>query len=43
MLTAADLMKSRPFADDTIEIIDDLDRIVETVMCSCDAGDHNPY
>jgi hypothetical protein len=26
-----------------IEHISDLDEIVETTMCSCNAGDDNPY
>lgn len=26
-----------------IEFVGDLDQIVETTMCSCNAGDDNPY
>ena len=26
-----------------LEFIDDLDQIVETTTCSCNAGDDNPY
>jgi hypothetical protein len=33
----------RPIDDDTIETIDELDTLVETVMCSCSAGDDQPY
>jgi hypothetical protein len=29
--------------EDEIEFVDDLDQIVETTMCSCNAGDDNPY
>ena len=28
---------------DEIEFVGDLDQIVETAMCSCNAGDDNPY
>jgi hypothetical protein len=35
---------SQPAADrDGLEYIGDLDEIVETTMCSCNAGDDNPY
>ncbi|WP_181785497.1 hypothetical protein [Streptomyces phytophilus] len=34
---------TRPLAQDEVEIIDDLDEIVESVMCSCSAGDDQPY
>jgi hypothetical protein len=36
----------RPLADgepEITQIIDDLDDLVETVMCSCSAGDDQPY
>lgn len=33
----------RPIADDEALIISDLDTLVETVMCSCNAGDDQPY
>ncbi|MGH3327643.1 MAG: hypothetical protein ACRDPT_07620 [Streptomycetales bacterium] len=36
-------LTTRPLAEDEIEIVDDLDTLVETVMCSCSAGDDNPY
>lgn len=26
-----------------VEVVDDLDSLVETVMCSCQAGDDQPY
>ena len=29
--------------EDEIEFVEDLDQIVETTMCSCNAGDDNPY
>ena len=28
---------------DELEFVSDLDQIVETTMCSCNAGDDNPY
>ncbi|MBU7597624.1 hypothetical protein JGS22_008315 [Streptomyces sp. P38-E01] len=28
---------------DEIEVVADLDTVVETVMCSCSAGDDQPY
>ncbi|MCZ4102503.1 MULTISPECIES: hypothetical protein [Streptomyces] len=34
---------TRLLAKDEVEIIGDLDTLVETVMCSCNAGDDNPY
>lgn len=34
---------ARPLADDDIETIDELDTVIETVMCSCSAGDDQPY
>ena len=34
----------RPLDDDIdVEVVDDLDTLVETVMCSCSAGDDQPY
>lgn len=32
-----------PQEDDRIEYIENLDTLVETVMCSCSAGDDQPY
>ena len=29
--------------EETIEFIDDLDELVESTKCSCNAGDDNPY
>lgn len=29
--------------DDEVELVPDLDRYVEHSMCSCNAGDDNPY
>jgi hypothetical protein len=37
------LLDVRPIDDDTIETIEELDTLVETVMCSCSAGDDQPY
>jgi hypothetical protein len=34
---------ARPLAEDEVEFLDDLDTLVETVMCSCSAGDDQPY
>ncbi|GAA3796379.1 hypothetical protein [Streptomyces chiangmaiensis] len=34
---------TRPLADDDLVVIGDLDELVETAMCSCDAGDDVPY
>ena len=28
---------------DAVEVVENLDEIVETTMCSCNAGDDNPY
>ncbi|MGW7052986.1 hypothetical protein [Streptomyces sp. NPDC054887] len=33
----------RPLSDDEITIVGDLDELIETVMCSCNAGDDQPY
>jgi hypothetical protein len=36
----------RPIEDDDaadVQVVEDLDEIVETSMCSCNAGDDNPY
>lgn len=30
-------------ATDEIELVDDLDVLVESSKCSCNAGDDNPY
>ena len=29
--------------EDEVEFVGDLDQIVESTMCSCNAGDDNPY
>ncbi|WP_328766914.1 hypothetical protein [Streptomyces sp. NBC_00286] len=34
---------TRPLAEDEVQFVDDLDELVETVMCSCSAGDDQPY
>ncbi|MGW9025661.1 hypothetical protein ACWGQ5_15885 [Streptomyces sp. NPDC055722] len=34
---------TRPLADNELAVIGDLDELVETAMCSCDAGDDVPY
>ncbi|GAA3825175.1 hypothetical protein [Streptomyces chiangmaiensis] len=36
-------INARPLADDELAVIGDLDELVETAMCSCDAGDDVPY
>lgn len=36
-------IETRPLGDDEVEFIGDLDTVTETVMCSCSAGDDNPY
>lgn len=33
----------RPLAEDEVQLMGDLDDLVETVMCSCNAGDDQPY
>ncbi|WP_281424467.1 hypothetical protein [Pseudonocardia nigra] len=33
----------RPLDDDIVEHVENLDTLVETVMCSCSAGDDQPY
>jgi hypothetical protein len=35
--------KAVSFGDDEIEFVPDLDTYVEHSMCSCNAGDDNPY
>lgn len=37
------LVDIAPPPSDTMEIVLDLDEIVESSMCSCNAGDDNPY
>lgn len=37
------IIEARPLEDDEIETVEKLDTIVETVMCSCSAGDDQPY
>lgn len=37
------LLDVRPLDDDVVEFVADLDTLVETVMCSCSAGDDQPY
>lgn len=32
-----------PEEPDTVEFVGDLDEIVESTMCSCNAGDDQPY
>jgi hypothetical protein len=34
-------VRGDPVSD--IEYVEDLDEIIETTMCSCNAGDDNPY
>ncbi|UWM52048.1 hypothetical protein N0X72_25210 [Streptomyces carpaticus] len=34
---------TRPVGENDVEFVGDLDTLVETVMCSCSAGDDNPY
>ncbi|MGW1489761.1 hypothetical protein [Streptomyces sp. NPDC002402] len=34
---------SRPLAEDEVEIVGDLETLVEVTMCSCSAGDDQPY
>ncbi|MFC8199959.1 hypothetical protein ACFUTV_31885 [Streptomyces sp. NPDC057298] len=34
---------TRPLAEDEVAFVGDLDTLVETVMCSCSAGDDQPY
>jgi hypothetical protein len=42
-----DIQTRRPASDDTaddeVTFVPDLDRYVEHSMCSCSAGDDNPY
>lgn len=33
----------RPPESDELEFVDDLDVLVESSKCSCNAGDDNPY
>lgn len=40
-VTSADT--TEPDLVDGVEVVADLDSIVETVMCSCQAGDDQPY
>lgn len=34
---------ARPGGVDTITLVDDLEAVVESEKCSCNAGDDNPY
>ncbi len=34
---------SSPLRTEEIELVDDLDELVESSKCSCNAGDDNPY
>jgi len=34
---------SRRAEEEEIQLIDDLDELVESSKCSCNAGDDNPY
>jgi hypothetical protein len=40
-------IQPRPAEKDTatadVQVIEDLEEIVESTMCSCNAGDDNPY
>jgi hypothetical protein len=36
-------IQPRPAEDTPVEFIADLDSYVEHSMCSCNAGDNNPY
>ncbi|MER5466615.1 hypothetical protein ABT010_39520 [Streptomyces sp. NPDC002668] len=41
---AVEIAPYRPATDsDEITLIDDLDQVVEVAMCSCQAGDDQPY
>lgn len=42
-MSVALVLTERPIAEDEVQIVDDLDSVIETVMCSCNAGDANPY
>jgi hypothetical protein len=33
----------QPSPPEDIELVDDLDELVESSKCSCNAGDDNPY
>jgi hypothetical protein len=33
----------QPTSPEDIELVDDLDELVESSKCSCNAGDDNPY
>jgi hypothetical protein len=43
MAAVAVTIAARPIDDDAVETIEELDTVVETVMCSCSAGDDAPY
>ncbi|MGH8910208.1 MAG: hypothetical protein ACRD0K_27860 [Egibacteraceae bacterium] len=36
-------IETRRVEDDEIEFVTDLDELVESSKCSCNAGDDNPY
>jgi hypothetical protein len=38
-----ELADDTPEGAETLEIISDLDKLTEYVMCSCSASDDNPY
>jgi hypothetical protein len=37
------VIEPQPPAAEEIELVDDLDVLVESSKCSCNAGDDNPY
>ena len=43
MTTVAVDIMTRPTTVEEIELVEDLDELVESSKCSCNAGDDNPY
>lgn len=43
MTTVAVEVTTPPTAVEEIELVEDLDELVESSKCSCNAGDDNPY
>jgi hypothetical protein len=36
-------LRPRPLGEEEIQIVADLDEVIETTKCSCNAGDDQPY
>ena len=43
MAPVAVVIERRPVDSEEVEFVPDLDALVESTKCSCNAGDDNPY